>query len=432
MHDKIQPERSLWAMKPRRRLDMVPLTGRIDVEIAIVGGGLLGASAAYHLARAGRSVALIDGERWAASATAASAGIVAPQLVRADPSDIVKRLGREAAAGLLSLYAEAGDYTFSLIRDENIACDATQAGFLAPFVTEAQGLAARRSFEQWEPYRTDLCLIDAGEAARLSGCVGYAGAMLDLGGGALDPLAYRTGLLARAQELGVQCLRGDIAGPVEKLGDAYRLKGQTGEIRARRVILAANGGNAGLWRALSHSLLPLPVCEMATAVVPPDLRARILPEGHALTDVQTDIFTIRYDAEGRLITACAMPETLDQTRLEAQVNARMAAMIPQWRPLPLDRVWTGMAWLNSDLTPRLVRCDEGVLAIQACNGRGIGMAGVIGREAARWAIEPAASLRMPPQKPRAIPGYMFARHIPRLMMIAAGLRRRITGRNSLS
>ncbi len=50
---------------------------RIPAEIVIVGGGLLGWSTAYRLAKSGRAVTVIDRDEPGA-ATLAGAGIIAP------------------------------------------------------------------------------------------------------------------------------------------------------------------------------------------------------------------------------------------------------------------------------------------------------------------------------------------------------------------
>lgn len=414
---------SLWLDKSPGHEPCPAVLGQVDTDVAVIGGGLTGASVALHLARMGVAVALVDGPAEYAPATAASGGIVAPQLVRALPSDVKRRLGEEGADALLSLYAEAGAYTFALIAQEGIDCAASSAGFLAPFITNQQGASARRSVEEWRHYRENMRLLDAEETASISGCRGYAGAVLDESGGSLDPERYRLGLLASAHRHGAAIFSDRVLQPVQGGNGGYHIICAAGEIRARRVILAANGGNTTLWPTLANSVLPLPVCEVATVPLPDDMRAVILPQGHAMTDLQTDIFTLRYDVDGRLITACPKPQVIDRQAIEREINQRLSTMIPGWRPMEMEHVWTGTAWLNTNLLPRLVRCDEGVVAVQACNGRGIAMSALTGRDVAQWIVDPTRPTQLPMVRPKRVVGYFIARHIPRLMMIAAKLKR---------
>ena len=60
MSEKLPPPRSLWEETAVPASDHVPVAGSVRAEIAVVGGGYTGLSAALHLAEAGRDVALIE------------------------------------------------------------------------------------------------------------------------------------------------------------------------------------------------------------------------------------------------------------------------------------------------------------------------------------------------------------------------------------
>lgn len=69
MSEKLPPPRSLWEETAVPASDHVPVAGSVRAEIAVVGGGYTGLSAALHLAEAGRDVAVIEGRApgWGAS-----------------------------------------------------------------------------------------------------------------------------------------------------------------------------------------------------------------------------------------------------------------------------------------------------------------------------------------------------------------------------
>jgi len=65
------------------------------------------------------------------------------------------------------------------------------------------------------------------------------------------------------------------------------------------------------------------------------------------------------------------------------------------------------------------------MAVQACNGRGIGLNTIIGRELGRWMADPNEELPMVPmEKPRRVAGFIFAKYLPELMMGGAAMAKR--------
>ncbi len=202
-----------------------------------------------------------------------------------------------------------------------------------------------------------------------------------------------------------------------------------GEVTARRVVLCANGGNTTLHPALAQTILPLPVCEVATHPLPASMRKNILPFGHTLTDSSADVFSIRFDAENRLITACPGRQKIDYARINQVINERLAAALPDYRSTPLEYIWQGTAWLNRSLLPRVLRVEEGLIAVQACNGRGIAMNTIIGREVGRWLAEPNPVEPMVPiESPRRVAGYTLTKHLPELMLGGAAIAKRAWAR----
>jgi glycine/D-amino acid oxidase-like deaminating enzyme len=389
--------------------------------VAVVGAGIAGLSTALHLSAEGVEVVILDAGQGSSSATAASAGVVAPQLVRTTPKGVLDRIGQDRGARLLNLLAGSGRYVFDLVKAEAIDCAAQPYGFIKP-VAGGGADQIRNLIEEWAPFRTDLKFAGAEETRQLTGCRGYSASLVDPSGGGLDPVAYAQGLAAKLPASLVRLFRETSVISIRREGAYWALRTAEGVLLAKRVILCANGGNARLHPHLAKTVLPLPVYEVATAPLAPSMRAEILPQGHALTDSSTDVFSIRFDRDGRLITACSAGAALGRDALTAQINRRLVAMIPGYEATALDYAWKGTAWLNSDLLPRVITVDKGLLAVQACNGRGIALSTVIGREVARLAARPETYQPLVPlQKPRPVAGYGLARHLPGLMMLGAAL-----------
>jgi glycine/D-amino acid oxidase-like deaminating enzyme len=329
------------------------------------------------------------------------------------------------------LIGESGRYTFDLIDQLGIACDAHQSGFLNPVAGQHGTNSHARLIEEWRPFRDDLRLIDAAEVGALSGCRGYSAAILDSTGGGLDPLAYSRGLARILRAKGTPLHYNSRVLSLARSGDGWVAATPAGAVTARRVVLCANGGNALLHPALPQTVLPLPVCEVATQPLPAPMRERILPYGHTLTDSSADVFSIRFDEARRLITACPGRNALDRVHTDHLINQRLTRMIPDYRSTPLEYIWQGTAWLNSSLLPRVLRVDDGLLAVQACNGRGIALNTIIGRELGAWMADPKHGQPMVPiESPKRVAGFFFTKYLPEIMMGGEAIAKRALQRFS--
>jgi glycine/D-amino acid oxidase-like deaminating enzyme len=419
---------SLWIARNPAPPATPRFSGALDTDIAIVGAGLAGVSLAFHLAAAGGEAVVLEAAARSCAATAASAGVVAPQLVRNTPASVIARLGHEPGGRFLRFLASSGRRLFDLVAGEAIACDAQPFGFLNPAPGPEGAERLGRLAAAWAPFRDDLVLADAAETRALTRCEGYGACLVDPTGGGIDPVAFIQGLTARLPAGRATVFYDSPVVSVTRRSSGWTVKTREGTLTARRVVLCANGGNARLHRTLARTILPLPVYQLATTPLPEALRRDILPRGHAMTDASADVFSLRFDGEGRLITAVSAVRPQGRAALERAVNQRLAAALPAWRPTPLAFGWKGVAWIDPTFLPRLTRVEEGLIAVQACNGRGLALNAAIGADLARWLMAPARDEpAVPMAQPRPIPGWLFARAMPGLMMAGAALSRQIRG-----
>ncbi len=140
--------------------------------------------------------------------------------------------------------------------------------------------------------------------AAASGCSGLPGGAVRPQRRGGNPLAYARfpGAQGRRRRCGAVHQQARVV-ELERLTHGWRLRTPHGQVEARVVILCANGGNGTLHPSLARTVLPLAVTQVATEALPANLRAAILRRVGALTDLEADVFSIRYDTAGRLITA---------------------------------------------------------------------------------------------------------------------------------
>ncbi|WP_165357288.1 FAD-binding oxidoreductase [Sphingosinicella sp. CPCC 101087] len=414
---------SLWQGTAPAGPALEPLAGHAETDVLIVGGGIAGVSTALHLAEAGSDVLLVEAGELGSGATGQSGGLVAPDFVRHNPDAVGQALGRAAGERLTRFVGGSAQRCFELIARHGIDCDSRQDGFYSPVCTPSRASAQRIAAEQWRARGFDVATLDARETERMIGTSAYCGSSRFGQGGSLNPIAYVRGLARAAASAGAQL---HIRTPVEALGyvgDRWQARTSKGVVSARRVVLAANGGNPGLHPAMDRSVLPLEVVEFATEPLSSDLRTLILPQGGAFTDKAPYIFTARYDGAGRLISAFPKSYFVSgQEAFRAEAKRRLGKCFKGLETVGIEVLWEGVAWINASFLPEVYDLGQQAYAIQACNGRGISINTAIGIELATALVTgDLEALSVRPRQPSPIRFYRGAKLLPKAMMTMAYL-----------
>lgn len=373
---------SLWAATAEPAPGCPPLVGSEEAEVAIVGGGFTGLSAALHLAEAGTSVRLLEAAEPGWGASGRNGGQVNPAW-KILPSEMRERFGAERAEKVIRLADGTCDLVFDLIERHGIQCDAIRPGFLYGAIgRRARGLI-EHWVEEWAALGASAELLGRRAAADLLGTETYDSALLDRRGGNLQPLSYARGLARAAQAAGAQLHGASPATSIEKDGAGWRVRSEAGELRARWVLLCTNGYSDGLWPGLAQSVVPVMSLIAATKSLSSNLREGILPGGHAVSEAKRVIVYYRLDAEGRFVIGGRSRLGLPDERGDIEHVKRYAVRLyPQLARADWDFAWGGFVAMTRRHAPLMMRLAPGVLAGLGYNGRGVAMASMMGKQLA--------------------------------------------------
>ena len=381
-------ERSLWsAITPPLAVPMSPAQGEVRADVAIVGGGYLGLSTALHLAERGVSVVLLEARVIGHGASGRNTGFVVPALKGGLGLEPVSALiGADNAERLLRLVAEAGDTLFGLVQRVGISCDAEQNGWLQPAPTLADAGRIDGQVRETARLGRTLRALDAAETLRLTGVPGYHAALLVPSGGQLNPLAYARGLAVAATARGARLLTAEVAA-IERDGGAWRLRTTGGAtITADTAVLTTNALVGQLMPAVQRSLLPTRGYQVATQVLDPAVRARLLPQRQPLADLRNHPFALRWSPDNRLVTGggAVINNPGSTPRMGRYFLERLARVVPDLPRLEAAYVWDGVIAGTGDFLPRLWSLGPGLYAPIGCNGRGVALTTTLGRAIANF------------------------------------------------
>ncbi|MDO5706818.1 MAG: FAD-dependent oxidoreductase, partial [Paracoccus sp. (in: a-proteobacteria)] len=291
---------SLWTATANPAPHCPPQVGEADCDVAIIGAGYTGLSAAVHLAERGQRVILLDAQSPGWGASGRNGGQVNPGL-KEDPDTIEARFGADMGGRMVALSGGAGQFVFDLIARLNISCDARQTGWIQPFHNEVSEGVVRRRVDQWVRRGASLRLLDRETTAALLGTTTYHGAMIDDRGGNLHPLNYALGLADAALAAGAAIHGHSRVSAHETHGDLQVLTTPQGKVTAKTVLVCTNGYTSDVVSPLRRTVVPIRSIQVATEPLPPELSAKILPEGHSASDARRLLLYFRKDAAGRFI-----------------------------------------------------------------------------------------------------------------------------------
>lgn len=389
----------LWERSAPPAPATTPLAADRDVDVAVIGAGFTGLSAALHLAEGGASVAVLEGVEVGFGGSGRNVGLVnAGMWVM--PSDLPAALGETHGKRLLDLLGNAPAVVFDLVKRHGMECEAEPRGTLHCAVGAGGFKELRERADQWRALGASVHLLGAEETARKVGTTAYAGSLLDLRAGTIQPLAYARGLAAAAIAAGATIHTGSPVVSVADEGSAWRLRTPEGAVRAGWVVVATNAYTSalvdGVWPAVREELVHLPYFNLATPPLPAELRRSILPDREGAWDTREVLSSFRFDRAGRLVFGSVGALRGTGLAIHRDWGRRaMTKLFPQLRGIGFETEWYGQIGMTANNLPRFHRFGRRVVGFSGYNGRGIAPGTVFGRTLARHVLGELSEADLP-------------------------------------
>ncbi len=330
-----------------------------SVDVAVIGGGLMGTATSYWLAREGVSVALLEREAIGWGATGRNGGFVV-----AGPAggytDAIARLGHEAANAVLTDTLTNQQLLRQVLEEEAIECSYREPGNIRLALTTAQEeqLRAEAAAFQADGFPADFLDREAVQVlikTKLSSEI--RGGRFKPGQGLVHSARFVRGLAQAALRRGARAYQAEVQALVPD-GEHLHLYTSRGTIRAATVVVAANVWIGKLLPELADLIIPVREQMLAYAPVPP-----VFSHGISADITAGEYFQQTPDGT-ILIGGCntvapgediGVWEMTSLPVVQIVIEAVLPRLFPTLAPLRVVQRWAGLLDYTTDRHP-IVDC----------------------------------------------------------------------------
>ena len=373
------PTSTLWAATTAARRTTPPITGPLNVDVAVIGGGFTGLSAALHLAESGVHVALFEASEIAHRASGRNGGQVVPGF-KPTPQVLIKRFGAETATRMMRFGYRSADELFELVERHKIDCSPTRDGWIQGAFSEASARYLQTRARAINHHGGDALYLDCDAMAEATGSAFWPAGLLERRAGAVHPLAYARGLADAALACGAAIHEHSHVSAMTPVAGGVELTVNGHQVRAKQVILATDAYTDRLWPAVAQSYVTVSSAQIATDPLPVALRERIMARGAGVSETRKITYYCRIDPDGRFVIGGRghSADTLDPAT-RAQLIAAAIERFPELAGVAWVHGWACRVGMTIDDLPRLHRLADGVWTAFGYCGRGVAMGTALGR-----------------------------------------------------
>lgn len=376
--DRELARHSYYAATAPREQRWAPLQGDARCDVAVVGGGLAGLSAAIDLRAKGFDVCLLEAGEIGGGASGRNGGQAIHGLA-CDQAVVEQQLGLDDAKRVWQVSIEALDLLRQRIAGHGIACD-WQSGYLGLATSASKGRALSAWADRTEAvYGYALERIAHAEIGRWIASPRFHSGIHDPRSGHLHPLKYTLGLARAAAAAGVRIHEHSAATALETTAPAL-LRTAQGRLSARQVLLAGNVYLGGLVPRLAPRIMPVGTYIACSEALDPALATSLIPSRSAVCDTNFVVEYFRTTADHRMLYGGRVSySTATPMRLAESMRARMLRSFPQLARAKVEYAWGGFVDITMNRAPDFGRIGGNVYYLQGFSGHGLALTGMAGR-----------------------------------------------------
>ena len=374
-----------WEAAPREAAPAEPAPLPESTDVLVVGAGYAGLSAGLTLARAGRSVLVLDAEAAGHGGSSRSGGMVGHGH-RLSYSALVETHGKAAAQALIREGLASLDFATGLIEREGIDAMFRRTGRFRGAATPADyDVLAREGDLLQREFGLPVEAVPRAEQRREIASDLYHGGVVFHSHGGLHPALFHQGLLGVTRAAGARVLGHTPVLALRRDGEAHVVLTPRGTVRAREVLVATNGYTPRrVAPDLARRVVAMPSFLIATERLGANRVGSLVPNGRMLVETAASHLYFRPSPDGEriILGGRAALHPIPLREAARRLGAHLLRVFPQLSGVGLEHAWAGnVAMTRSDLAT-IGQREDGVWYALGCNGSGVAMMPYLGHKAA--------------------------------------------------
>ncbi|TPN80723.1 FAD-binding oxidoreductase [Mesorhizobium sp. CU2] len=385
----------------------MPLAARCDV--AIVGGGYAGLSAAIELARAGLNVQLFDRQPIGQAASSRNGGMASGS-IRPSRKQLIHRFGEARANAILMEGKAARDDLQTFLDEEKVECDFFLSGLFDGAINDRECEELSRYAELLQRFLgIEAFSVSRAEVPRYIGTDFYAGGFVRMDIGGLHPAKLLDGILRIARASGATIHENTAVLATSADVGGVRVATSRGEVFAKKVLVCTDAYTDGFDPWLRRRIVPVRSRIVATEPLGDGVMDRLMPKRMMYGDTRQLSYYYRPSPDGSRILFGGRDGTTEGDPLSPTTHLRseLGRIFPDLQNVALSHSWFGQVAMHRDMIPRLFTAGDTVYATGFC-GSGVVWARWLGKKAALKLIgrtDDAGSAFDFDRAPKAVPFY---------------------------
>jgi glycine/D-amino acid oxidase-like deaminating enzyme len=372
------------------------------VDVAVIGSGFTGLSAARTLAKHGARVAVLEAETIGWGASSRNGGMVLTGL-KLGVNQLISLYGRELTQRMYAASLETIDCVEKIVTEEKIDCDFSRCGHLEVACKQKHfDDYARQAEVIAREFGHTLRVVQRDQLSAEIGSSIYFGGMVDEVSAGCNPARYVAGLARAAMKAGAEIFEHARVQTIERdsrQGESgWKLTTSRGPLWAHEVFVGTSGYTGSATPKLQKKIIPIGSFIIATEVLPEKLAHELSPRNRMIYDSKNYLYYYRLTPDRRMLfggRAAFFPETNQTIRRSAEILRRgMIDVYPQLSDARVEYVWGGTLDFAFDMMPHAGQL-EGIYYAVGYAGHGVAMATYQGQKIAELMVSKNAGGSQP-------------------------------------